>query len=142
MKKIVAPESSKVREVSLRDAETGHEQSDLLKAHKRALQHYENKKQLLYPLEKIAQDTLVIRNVKYPGADEDYPLEQHALFRFVSKLYPNAVGGPLYVDEPRNDVEVHRAYERHERMKLKKIRHVVVERDTSYEHLLEQLGEM
>lgn len=142
MKKIVAPESTKVREVSLQDSEVEAQVSDKVKAHRRALQKYESKKQLLYPIERLAQDNLVIRNVKYPGADEDYPFDQYALFRFVSKIYPNAVGGPLYVDEPKNDVEIHRAYERHEKMKKRNLRHVIVESDTTFDHLLEQLGEI
>ncbi len=110
-------------------------------ARKRILQKFDTKDQLLYPVEKVAKDKLVIMNIKYPGADDDYPAVQHVLFRFVTKMYPNAKGGPLYVDEPRNETESHRAWERHEKMKTRKLRHVVMERDTKYYDLLEQLGE-
>lgn len=137
---VMAPEAKYEKKVDLQEQD--EDVRVKIAANKRALQTYENKKQLLYPIEKIAQDKLIILNVKYPGADEDYPHVQHALFRFVSKVFPNAVGGPLYVDEPRNPNEIHRAYDRHEKMKERNLRHVVVEKDTTFEHMLEQLGEM
>lgn len=82
----------------------------------------------------------MIRSVKFPGADAAYPDTLDALYRFVSAYYPYAVGGPLYVDEPKNEKEVHRAYERQKVMKKLKHRYVIIEKDTCYEDLLEQLG--
>lgn len=110
--------------------------------HRAALYALDKKQEYLYPVDMLAQDKLVIRNVKYPGSEFDYPDDLNALFRFVSKEYPNAKGGPLYVDEPKNVVEVHRAYERHEKMKQRNLRHVVIEHDSTLEHLLDQLGEL
>lgn len=143
MKKLIAPEASKQKDTEL--MVPSYEDQDIKKkidSNKRELAKYETKSQYLYPVERLAQDKLTILNVKYPGSDEDYPHVQDVLFRFVNKVYPNAKGGPLYVDEPRNEVQVHRAYERHEKMKKRKLRHVIMERDTDYSHLLEQLGEL
>ena len=109
---------------------------------RRALQKFDNPKQYIYPLERITQGSVVIRNVKFPGADEAYPLVQDALYRFVSSYYPYALGGPLYVDEPKNEKEIDRAYKRQKVMRSLKHRYVIVEKDTNYEHLLQQLGEL
>lgn len=142
-KTIVAPESKKSRRVDVHALTEEQEQSirDNVSSHKRALQKYEAKQEFIYPIERITQDKTVIRNVKFPGADEAYPHAHQALMRFCTSFYPNAKGGPIYVDEPKNDQEIHRAYERHKVMMKNKIRHLIVEKDTTYEHLLEQLGE-
>jgi hypothetical protein len=136
---IIAPESKKQRMAEIYpDSEPKETETA---AHRRALQKYEEKQQFLYPVERIAQDKLVIRKTKFPGADEAYPDVTQSLFRFVDKFYPHAKGGPLWVDEPRNEKEIYRAYERHKVMKKLGLRHLVVEKDSTYEHLLEQLGE-
>lgn len=140
---IVGPEARVEKKAEVFEEMENHEDiRGKVAAHKRALQKYEEKTQILHPIELIAQDQLFIRNVKYSGADEDYPHEHQGLFRFVSKIYPNAKGGPLYVDEPKNPNEIHRAWDRHEKMVARNLRHVIFEKDTSYEHLLEQLGEL
>lgn len=114
-----------------------------LAAHRRALQKYENKKQFTNPVEELAQNISgMVGNVKFPGADEIFPHETQALLRFCSKVYPYAKGGALYVDYPKNEVESYRAYERNRMMRKLKIRHIVVERDSSLIDLLEQLGEI
>lgn len=115
-------------------------QSDESISHRRALAKFDSKKQFIYPLERITQGTVVIRQVKFPGADAAYPDVTHALYRFVSSYYPYAQGGPLYVDEPKNEKEVFRAYERQKVMKKLGLRHVIIDKDTTYEDLLEQLG--
>lgn len=136
---IIAPES---KTMSRTDISEDREQISVdLASHRRSLQKYEEKQQWLYPIERIAQDKLFIRQVKFPGSDEAYPEVTQALFRFVSKYYPYAKGGPLYVDEPKNEKEVYRAYERQKVIKKLGFRHLIVEHDTTYEHLLEQLGE-
>ncbi len=137
---IVAPESKTQKMVEV--SEDVQPSRDIMTAsHRKALARYEYKKEFLYPVEKIAQDNVCIMNVKFPGADEAYPQVHEALFRFVSKLFPNAKGGPLYVDQPKNEKEVYRAYERHKVMIKLKLRHIIAEKDSSYEHLLEQLEE-
>src|SRR6185295_16506189 len=120
---VIAPEAKLEKKADLIQEMENHEDiHGKVAAHKRALQNYESKKQFLYPVEKITEDHLFIRNVKYPGANEDFPCEQHALFRFVSKYYPNAKGGPIYVDEPRNTVEADRAWQRHDKMRERNLR--------------------
>lgn len=138
-KTIISPES-KVKRVDIIEGETTT-QAPMTASFRRALERFDNPKQYIYPLEKITRGSVVIRQVKFPGADEAYPLVQDALYRFVSSYYPHAEGGPLYVDEPKNETEVHRAYQRQKIMRKLKHRYVIVEKDTSYEHLLEQLGE-
>ncbi|MBX4188340.1 MAG: hypothetical protein KW793_04385 [Candidatus Doudnabacteria bacterium] len=144
-KTIVAPESkTKKIEVELsREEDQTPLHYEALAAHKRALARYESKRQFTSPIEELVQDiSVMVGTVKFPGADEAYPDVTQALMRFVTKIYPNAIGGPLYVDQPRNDVEVYRAYERQKVMRQLGLRHVIIERDSTLEHLLEQLGEM
>lgn len=139
---IIAPEATKTKKAEMiQEVEDYSDIRGKVAAHKRALLSYDAKQQFLYPIERVTLDHTVIRNVKYPGADQDYPEDQHALFRFVSKYYPNAQGGPLYVDEPRNENEIYRAHERQAKMKARKLRHVVVDSDSTYEDLMMQLGE-
>jgi hypothetical protein len=138
---VIAPEG-KIKQIELGDqVECSQIEDRITPAHRSALARYEVKKQYLYPIERITQDHTVVRNVKFPDADKYYPNSTQALFRFVSKFYPNAKGGPLWVDEPKNEGEIYRAYERQKVMKKIGLRHVVYEKDTSYENLLEQLGE-
>jgi hypothetical protein len=145
-KTIIAPES-KTKKAEIHESEDSQTDAPLayqrLASHRRALQRYEAKRQFTSPVEELAQNISgMVGNVKFPGADEAYPLDTQALFRFCSKVYPNAVGGPLYVDYPKNEVEIYRAYERTKVMKKLKIRHVIIESDSTLEHLLEQLGEL
>lgn len=142
-KTIVAPEAKQAKRVDVHSHsdEEAQDIRDRVAAHKRALQTYESKQQYIYPLERLTQDKTVLRNIKFPGADDVYPGSHQALMRFCSSYYPNAKCGPLYVDEPKNEVELDRAYQRHKVMRKLKIKHVVLERDTTFEHLLEQLGE-
>lgn len=146
-RKIVAPEAKTIKQLDLNENESSEGetplQRDQLNAHKRALARYDSKRQATSPVEELAGDVSgLTRNVKFPGADEAYPQVQQWAFRFVSAFYPNAKGGPLYVDQPRNEAEVYRAYERQKVMKKLKLRHIVVENNSSFVDLLEQLGEM
>lgn len=142
---IVAPEATKKANKQteiLLEMENHQEINQKIAQNKRALQRYEVRQEFLYPVERIVQDKLCIRNVKYPGADEDYPNNQDALSRFVTMVYPNAKGGPLYVDEPIHEKQRTRAYDRQVKMKKRGLRHIVVESNSTYEDLLEQLGEL
>lgn len=135
---VYAPESKHTKQVEI----DGTKAPSVVEpaAHRRALQKYESKQQFVNLVERIVQDKTVILKVKFPGSDEAYPDPTQALFRFVTKFYPYAKGGPIYVDEPINEQEVYRAYERTKVMRKLKIRHLIVEKDSTYEHLLEQLG--
>lgn len=140
---IVAPESKTQKVIEVGDhIEQNLEIDRMTPSHRRALQKYETKQEFIYPLERITQSKLFIMKVKFPGSDEAYPLPTQAMFRFVSKFYPYAAGGALYVDEPVNELEIHRAYERQKVMKRLHLRYLIVERDSTYDMLLEQLGEL
>jgi hypothetical protein len=139
LRKLVAPEAKR-KTVDLTENEI--ERDVMTPAHRNALRKWDEKQEFLYPLERITQSKVCFRKEKFPGADEAYPHPQQALYRFVSKYYPYAVGGPLYVDEPQNETEIHRAYERQKVMKKLKLRYLIVERDSTYDMLLEQLGEL
>lgn len=143
---IVAPESKtkkiEVEQSTELQAETPLEYAKLA-AHRRALAKYDQKRQVTSPIEELVGDTSGMEvTVKFKGADEAYPDTIHARFRYCSSYYPNAEGGPLYVDQPRNEGEIYRAYERQKVMKKLGLRHVIIERDSTLEHMLEQLGEM
>lgn len=142
-KTITAPQINKQVEVS-----TVSEEEYLLAhrstvSHKRALQKYDRKRQFTNIVEELAQNISgMVGNVKFPGADEVYPHPTQAMMRFCSKYFPYAKGGPLYVDYVRTELETFRAFEKHKVLKKLKIRHVVVEKDTSFVNLLEQLEEL
>lgn len=144
-KTIVAPEGKNKKTVlqSVEDNDDGPFAYDRLAAHRRALQKYDSKRQFTSPVEELAGNISgMVGNVKFPGSDEIYPNDAQASMRFCSKYYPYAVGGPLYVDYAKTEIESYRAYERHRVMKKLKLRHIVVERDSTLDHLLEQLGEL
>lgn len=117
----------------------------LTPAHRAALQRQaEKQKPLRYVTlaDKIAEDTFFIRNYKYYGSDKQYPETVDHAMRTVSKAYPYAKGGLLLVDEPLNELEMIRAYEKAKTLKKLGFRFVVVERDSTLDMLLEQLGEL
>jgi hypothetical protein len=142
MKKVViAPEASKaelrVSEVKDNQVQSGDEMTP---AHRTALRKAEMRQQFNTLADQIAEHCLYFRNWKFHGADQVFPKDPEA--RFVTKMYPYAKGGMLLVDEPRTEKQMLQAYERHKFFNKKKIRHIVIEADSSLYDLLEQLGEM
>jgi len=55
-------------------------------------------------IENISGDKFCYINFYYPGGRDHFP-ENEKLWR-VDRYYPNAVGGPLFVDEPRFEYEI------------------------------------
>jgi hypothetical protein len=52
----------------------------------------------------LAASDVVLRNWKWPDADQDFPYEPQ--LRTVEKYYPLAKDGPLLVDEPSTESEM------------------------------------
>lgn len=75
----------------------------------------------------VAQDTLCNRNWPWKNARSHFPLDP--LMRTVDKFYPNAKGGPLYVDEPETEGDAKRYEKKRAVMKVEGLRYIVVTRD-------------
>jgi hypothetical protein len=97
--------------------------------------------------ERVAKHHLYYLNHKIPDAEKHFPVDIYS--RFVSKYFPYAEGGPLYVDEPRNDDEMFKAYEKQKVLKKMGLRSIVIMRaekfkdlETAFCDCLEQLGEL
>lgn len=109
--------------------------------HRNAMRKFEIRKRFISLAAQIAEDNLFITNVKYPGADKTYPDPKDADFRYVNKMYPNAKGGPLYVDEPITERDMLRSYARQKIIKKLGLRYIVIEKDSTLEDCWVQLGE-
>jgi len=97
--------------------------------------------------EQVAKSTVYYLNHRIPDAEKYYPIDTDS--RFVSKFFPYAVNGPLYVDEPRTEAQMLKSYEKQKLLKKLKLRSIVIELSdeykdlhTGYFHCLEQLGEI
>lgn len=136
-KTIVAPESKK--EEILKIVVDGHDVLPGSNAYERALARVDERKKFISIADQIARDTLYFRNWKFKDSDKMYPTEPK--MRTVGKYYPNAWKGPLLVDEPRNEYEIMRAYEKQKFLKSLGYRSIVIEKDSGFWECLEQLGE-
>lgn len=114
--------------------------------HKARIRHTDLRNEFRTLAEQVAQSKDVIGNWKIPNADKLFPVDIDS--RFVDKYFPNAKGGPLYVDEPTTEVKMVKAYEKQKHLKKMGHRSIVIEKDaafkdlqTSYLDCLEQMGE-
>ena len=140
-RKIIAPEASRKRQsTSLEESEGELTRTTEDANHRKALAKYEMRKELVTVADKVAQHTFYTRNYKFRDADKLFP--DHWDKRTVTKHYPMAHGGALLVDEPQNEWETERAFEKHKVLKKLGYRHIVIESDTTVDHCLEQLGEL
>ncbi len=126
-KKIIAPEASaENRETTLED-QTAKDKDEMTYQHQRALARQAQRLTLISLSDKVAGDTVHIRNRKFPGADQVFESVVDVRMRFVSKFYPYANGGELYVDEPRTESEIQKCHEKRKVMKKLKLRYIVIE---------------
>jgi len=138
-KKIIAPEAKPQNQsVEVGDFHRNDFDEDS-PAHRNALRRAELKGQFISISDQVAQSNLFFRNYKLP-LKVKIPVD-HPDAQIVTKFYPHAKGGPLYVDEPIAAVTIDRAYLRQKILKSFGLRHIVIEKDSSLEHALEQLGE-
>lgn len=117
-------------------------QDETSPAHERALKRVDLAKVFVTVSDQIAESKIFYRNWKWPKCYEVFPNSLHAAKRFVTKYYPNAVGGPLYVDEPRTPKEKQDALEKQKILRKQGIRHIIVDGETDYFKALEQLDPM
>lgn len=108
--------------------------------HNRALARADDRQRLIAVADHIAGHIHWVRNYKFAKADLLYP--NNPEMRTVDKCYPQAKGGMLLVDEPTDEGEALRCYEKQKILKAQGFRHVVIEKDTSLYDALEQLGEI
>jgi len=142
---IVAPQASRSLQANTLE-EKAVEQSHLdaieTNAHKKALARHEMRKELITISDKVASHNYYTRNWKFPEADKVFPGDWEWDKRVVTKYYPMAEGGALLVDEPISDWDVNRAWEKHKVLRKLGYRHIVIEKDTTVDQCLEQLGEL
>lgn len=123
--------------------------------HKRALNRFEERKELVTTADMVAGNPLYFRNYKWDVTNKAFPEDIDAALRFVTKFYPfTKAGKPLLVDEPRTEREVILCYEKQKIIKKLGLRYVVIEpfRSTldgaapipasTLSDCLEQLGEI
>lgn len=98
-----------------------------------------NMKQFLGLSAQIAQDTVYCRNMKFPRGIEFFPTDP--LMRTCDKYFQFAVGGPLWVDEPSDPVDIRRCIEKAKVMEVLGLRYVYISDDAELEDVLKQLKE-
>lgn len=124
-KKIVAPES-KFNGISIEDVKI-KDQDEMTPEHARALRRAEVRQKFVGVPDQYAETNFFFRNYLYKDAHKLYPDSQNADHRFVDKCYPYAKGGLLLVDEPRSEIALKRAKDKHSHLVRMGIRHVVYE---------------
>lgn len=127
-RKIIAPEASvENRVVSLEAKDDDERQRDVdTPEHRRALARADERKTFISLADQVARDTLFFGKYKWPGAHQAYPDDPDAMMRFVTRYYPHAEGGALYVDMPRSVRQVDRCEEKRKVMKKLRLRYVVI----------------
>jgi hypothetical protein len=124
------------------EVETTEVQNEMDSSHDNRVNRFESKKQFTSLADRIAESHLFIRNYKFKEADKLYARNTHIDYRFVSKIYPHAKGGPLLVDEPRSEHQSIVAYEKQKELKKLGYRHIVIEENSTLYDCLKQLGEL
>lgn len=111
-------------------------------SHKAALASFDARKRLIAIADQIAESLLWFRNWKWQGSDLFFPLDPD--MRLVDKYYPYAKGGPLLVDEPGDEDQAKKSYDKQKVLKKLGYRFIVVEMNpaTTLFDALEQLGEL
>lgn len=92
--------------------------------------------------DELAESTVYFRNHRLKEADILYPDFTQLNYRFVTKYYPYAKGGPLFVDEVRGEYQTKIAYEKQKTLKKLGYRHIVIQENSTFYDCLEQLGEI
>jgi hypothetical protein len=128
-RRIIAPESSSKKPVTLVDGQPDQSLDIESPAHRKALARFTERGRLISTADQVAGDTLFFMRYRWPEANRHYPDDVDAMMRFVSRYYPHADGGPLYLDEPKNLREVNRCEEKRKIMKKLRLRYCVIARE-------------
>ena len=86
----------------------------------------------------VAQDDHYIRNTRIPNSLKWFPVDP--LLRTVDKYFPYAVGGPLYIDEPKSNAEIEQCLKKAEALKAEGARYAYIGPDMELDDVLVQLG--
>jgi hypothetical protein len=107
--------------------------------HERAVKRCNERNSFITFSDCLAQSVDYIMNVKWDLGDVNYPNSPE--MRTVNKFYPNAKGGPLYVDEPNDEQNATRCYEKQTKMRKLGLRYVVIEKNMGLYDVQMQLEE-
>lgn len=75
----------------------------------------------------VAQDTTYIRNTRIPNPMKHFPNDP--LKRTVDKYFRDAVGGPLYIDEPTTALDIKYCEEKAKVMRIERARYAYIAPD-------------
>lgn len=128
-RKILAPQATQIENrISTIDEVAGPPPKDQdSPEHRRALARHEDRKKFVTIGDQIARETLYLRNYRWPESSKYFPDDIDAHLRFVTKYYPHAEGGPLFVDEPTNHREIVESYKKQKLLRKCGFRAIVVE---------------
>lgn len=100
----------------------------------------EKNNELTSVADKIAGDVFHYKNWYYPNSRIYFP--EHGELRFVEKYYPNAKGGPLYVDEPLFEADITDCYKKLPALKDQGLRYVIIKPGQTIDNVCSEfLGE-
>jgi hypothetical protein len=145
---VVSPQASSSKRKIVVGETPQPDADEMTPAHSRALERADQRKTLISLADQVAEDFMHERNFKYPESEILYPEGFEAEYRFVTKFYPYAKGGPLMVDEPQSEHEINKVYAKMKRiqesglLKRNKLRYCVIEPDSRLDQVLEQMGEL
>lgn len=88
--------------------------------------------------DQVAGNSYHYKNFYYPGGAESFPHEID--MRMVDKYYPNAVGGPLLIDEPMLPDDVRKCEVKAKALKEKGFRYLVIRRESTLEECMVLAG--
>lgn len=129
-KKVIAPES-KLNGMNVEDVAKDKNADVMTPAHRNALRRAEMRSKFVSPPECYAESNVFFRNYLFKDAHKIYPDAMQADYRFVDKCYPYAKGGMLLVDEPRTEMQLKRAKDRHVHLIKMGFRHIIFEENMS-----------
>lgn len=109
-------------------------------AHEKRLHNFDRKRSQIALSDQIAETKEYLIRWKWDKGNKHYPNEPE--MRTVDKCYQFAKKGMLLVDEPMNEQEANRAYEKQKILKALGYRALVIEQDTKLDEALIQLGEL
>lgn len=99
----------------------------------------ERRRDLLSLTDRLAGDRFYYRNHYYAGGDAAFPGRDNEKLRRVDKYYPNAQGGPLFIDEPRFPSEIALCEKKKAILESQGVRYMILDRNIPEDQLLERL---
>lgn len=127
-----------VEDEEIQKTDSGDEKDDDTATERRKHAAALRSRELNTVAEQIAEEKFHHINFMWPGGQKAFPF--NSKMWTVSRYFPYAKGGPLFVDEPRRVDEVKELELKREAMKQLGNRYVVITEGMSYVDALEQMA--